>query len=146
MKAQYFSVRGKSFFVCDYTGAPIEKRFFIPVGKYLKGKEGCYATLPILLRAVFEKQGNQRNHLFEKIKSDCESFYNQPNIPMAPALEPERLPLSIDQLSDYLLEIDMGAGWMLVPNCQMISDKVQPIKRRKVEAEVAPTQKIESSE
>lgn len=122
MKPQHFTVRGESFFVCDYTGAPILKRYFVPAGKYLKRKEGCYATLPILLRHMYELWGKDDMKEFDRLKETLQEFYVQPDIPMQPTLAIEKVPLSKDELRDYMLELDMGLGWLLVPKSEQIED------------------------
>jgi len=112
MKAQVLKVRDRQWFVCDYTGAFLQTRYFIPFGKGLRKKQGCYGTLPILLRAVLEQEGKER---MEEVKKVVENYYNQPDIPIQPALAKEELPLSPEQFDLYVRQIDMGQAWLLVP-------------------------------
>lgn len=121
MKNNALSLRGKKYFVCEYTGGPCATRFFVPTGKLLRGKQGCYATLPILLRHQAELLGGENTEAFRKLKQDLESFYNQPDIPLAPVLLPEAVPLSQEELRRYIEELEMGQAWLLVQKGQPIS-------------------------
>lgn len=123
MAAQIVTVRGKTYFVCDYTGAPVQQRFFIPYGKDLKQKQGCYATLPILLRAVLEEENGEYTRRFEKIKHDCEVFFVQPDIPVQPPLPVEEVPLSTAEFVEYAEKMDLGLSWTLVPKSIPIETK-----------------------
>lgn len=91
-------------------------RYFIPTGKAktLRGKEGCFATLPIALRYVYEMEGKVATPRFQAIKETIEQFYNQPDIPVQPELGMERVPLSGAAFNDYLNQIEMGPAWLLV--------------------------------
>jgi hypothetical protein len=144
------SVRNKQYFVCDYTGAPVTTRYFIPKGKNGKSKVGCYASLPILLRHQYELQGEQFNEEYEEIKKSVELFYNQPDIPMSKPLPLEVVPLSESELINYMNSIDtgMGTSWFLVPKGVAIEDalpkKRAPRKKAKIESEeLTPTQLLE---
>jgi hypothetical protein len=112
MKAQVLKVRDRQWFVCDYTGAFLQTRYFIPFGKGLRKKQGCYGTLPILLRAVLEQEGKEK---MEEVKVVIENYYNQPDIPIQPPLAKEELPLSHEQFDLYLRQLDMGQAWLLLP-------------------------------
>lgn len=107
-------IRGRRFFVCQYTGALITTRFFVPTGntKLSKGKEGCYATLPVALRAVFEEEGNQATDRFKEAKDKMEQFFNQPNIPMQQDLATDFIPLQGESLTSYLSAMEMGLAWL----------------------------------
>lgn len=128
-KAQIVVVRGESFFVCDYTGALTKKRYFVPRGKRLKSKDGCFANLPILLRHHFEENACEFTPKFNDVKRSVEEYYLQPDIPMAPHLDKERIPLSVDELADYMSKLEMGHAWDLVP-----TEEVGP-KRKKISEE-----------
>lgn len=124
LKAQVVEVRGRRFYVCQYTGALVTQRFFVPTGRLRRGKDGCFATLPILLRALFEDEGNQATPRYARTKTLLEDYYNQPNIPMQPALDVQRVPLSAQQLADYLVELDKGQAWLHVKKGQKIDEHV----------------------
>lgn len=111
-KPQINNVRTKRYYVCDYTGGPVEFRFFIPEGRKCKG---CYATLPILLRHQAELLGVDSEE-FRLLKIKVEKFFNQPDIPLAPELPTDRVPLSEAELSDYIKSQPegMGLSWLLV--------------------------------
>ena len=79
MAAQVVVVRGKEYFVCSYTGALLTQHFFIPHGKNLTQREGCFATLPVLLRAVLDEENGEYTEKFQRIKHDCEVFFTQPD-------------------------------------------------------------------
>jgi len=115
MAAQTVTVRNKTYFVCQYTGALLTTHYSIPCGKNLSQREGCYATLPVLLRAVLDEEEGKFTPRFEKIKHDCEAYYMQPDIPVQPPLPEEQCPLGIDALSDYLEQMELGLSWTLVP-------------------------------
>lgn len=119
-KPQINVVREKRYFVCEYTGGPVEFRFFIPEGKK---KRGCYATLPILLRHQADLLGIDSD-AFKKVKSTVEKYFNQPDIPLAPPLEKDRIPLSEEQLSAYIAQQPEGQGlsWLLVKRSVDIND------------------------
>lgn len=121
MKCQTIDVRGIKYFICGYTGAPIDKRYFVPAGRYNRGKQYCCASLPVLLRLIYEEEENTVSPRFLEIKKTLEEFYNQPDIPLQPELSPEKVPLSRAELFDYLLEMDQGEAWLLVAGAQEIS-------------------------
>lgn len=124
------NVRGRKFFLCEYTGAPCDVRFFIPTGKQNRAKRGCYASLPVLLRHQLELQKNQWTPEMEELKQRLEDFYVQPNIPVQQPLDPNRVPLSRDELHDYLSEMDMGLAWLRVEGGQTLE---RPSKRQKID-------------
>lgn len=128
---QVVEVRGKVFFVCDYTGALIHKRYFIPCGKDLKKKQGSYATLPILLRAVLDEEHGRYTDRFNKIKQDCEIFYTQPDIPILPAIDVEDLPLSDHDLVHKMGVLDMGGAWFYVDGAELCERPKKKVKRSK---------------
>lgn len=124
--------------MCEYTGAPIANRFFIPTGSQKKGKIGCYATLPILLRAQLDKLGPGAD--FDRLKLAVEEFYEHPDIPVQKALDFEKVPLSRDELSSYLDQLEMGPQWLMAKNGQSIADVTFPgetrdrnLKRRRLD-------------
>jgi hypothetical protein len=129
MKTRKVKFEGKYHFVCQYTGAPCSIRFFIPVGKNNR-KERCFATLPVLLRSIYEEEGEKFTPYFEQVKIDVESYFNQPDIPLQQKLSPEMRPLSEDKLFAYLEGIECGAAWLLVPNGEVC--KPPPTKKRKI--------------
>ena len=131
MKAQKKTIKGVTYFVCQYTNAVIAARYFIPVGKYNR-KERSFATLPVLLRAVFEEEGEKETVKYLDVKKTVETYFNQPDIPIQTKLDPEKKPLSEDELFDYLEEIDCGAAWLEVPQshpCPQSASKKRKIKR-----------------
>lgn len=134
MQPQIVSVRDKSFFVCDYTGAPIMTRYFIPVGAKWRGKEGCYGSLPILLRAIYEEEGCLLSERFQKIKRDVETYFMQPDIPLQETLSRDLVPLSESDFYRYVdkVEAGMGVSWLLVPRGVTI-EEAKAKKKRKVE-------------
>lgn len=123
MASQTVVVRNKEYFVCEYTGALLTTHYFIPSGKNLTDRTGCYATLPVLLRAVLEEEGGKFSARFEKVKRDCEMFFTQPDIPIQPALPADSVPLGTDALCEYLEKMDLGLSWTLVPNGISSSDR-----------------------
>lgn len=129
MKPQINEVRAKRYFICDYTGAPVEFRFFIP-GK--RKKIGCYATLPILLRHQFELAGNVETPAFLDIKKRVEAYFRQPDIPLQPELDKARVPLSESELAEYIKELPTGMGlsWLLVKKSIDINE-TGPKKKKK---------------
>lgn len=127
MKVQKRTVKGTPYFVCQYTGALIQTRFFVPVGKYAR-KERAFATLPVCLRSIFEEEGEKTTEKYTKIKAELEAYFHQPDIPMQQKLPLAKRPLSEDELIEYLEGIDCGAAWLLVPGGQ----ECQPSKKRKV--------------
>jgi len=129
MKCQVAEVRGKRFFICDYTGAPIEKRYFVPSGRFNRGKMYCCATLPILLRLLYEEEGGRETPTFYKFKTLLEEYFHQPDIPVQPPLPPEKVPLSKSELFDYLLELDQGEAWLHVDNAHEIAS-AEPVNKK----------------
>lgn len=127
MKVQKRTIKGTPHFVCQYTGALIDTRFFVPVGKYLR-KERCFATLPVCLRAIFEEEGEKMSEKWLEIKAELEAYFHQPDIPMQQKLDPKKRPLSEEELLEYLEGIDCGAAWLLVPGGQ----DCKAAKKRKV--------------
>lgn len=123
MAAQTVKVRGQTYFVCEYTGALLTSYYPIPCGKNLAERQGCYATLPVLLRAVLDEEGGQFTERFQRIKHDCEVFYMQPDIPVQPALPRDQCPLGVDALSDYLEQLELGLSWTLVPVLAPLPEK-----------------------
>jgi hypothetical protein len=131
MAAQRVIVRNVEYFVCSYTGALIESYYFIPFGKNLAQQTGCYATLPILLRAVLDEEKGVFTERFQKIKHDCEVFYTQPDIPVQPPLPAEQCPLGTNALQEYLETLDLGMSWTLVSNGISVTDKKQKKQKTK---------------
>lgn len=128
MKPEVRTVRGKSFFLCNYTGAFLTRGYSFPVGKKLTKKEGIYVSLPVMLRHLHETCTPDD---FEAKKRVLEVFYQQPDIPLAPVLDLERVPLSQLELDDYLMSIDMGHAWLQVPKALEI-ETLTTKKRRKI--------------
>jgi hypothetical protein len=128
-KPQIVTLRGKTFFVCEYTGVFIKKRFFIPFGNKNKKKRGCYATLPILFRALHEELDNFPE-AFEVEKKRIMAFYEQPNVPVAPALEDTVIPLDSDEFKTYLEEIEMGSAWLKIRKGQTMEDYLSSQKSK----------------
>lgn len=122
------SIRGNDFFVCDYTGALISYRYYIPDGRQ---KIGSFCTLPVLLRSVFEEEGCKYTARFKKVKSDVEEHFFQPDVPLQPELKMEDFPVS--DLFRYLEQLDKGAAWTLVKGAQTIDEfnSLNNKKRRK---------------
>ena len=128
MASQPVLVRGKAYFVCEYTGALVQQMYFVPFGKDLKQKERCFATLPILLRAILEEEGGEYTDRFQKIKHDCEVFFVQPDIPVHPPLPVERTPLSPNEFLEYAEELELGLSWTLVEKAVPAEKKRKPKK------------------
>jgi len=124
---QVVVVRGKQYFVCDYTGAFLEKAFYLPKGN---NKEGCFATLPILLRYYCDKFGGDMDSKeFIEVKQTVLEFFNQPDIPIAPVLK--ETPLSQNQLDGYVNLLELGSSWYLVPQALYADSMKRPKKRKK---------------
>jgi len=119
MKPQVVNVRGKRYFVCDYTGAALDECYFIPSGKDNRAKTGSFATLPIMMRAVYEKEGGTTEE-FNAIKKRAEHYFNQPNIPLHPIIDAARVPLSRTELEDELAKTDMGLAWQKVAKARPV--------------------------
>ena len=119
------SARGKRWWVCEYTGCCIFNRFFVPESKENE-KHGTFATLPILLRAVMDQEGGETKE-FLRIKQLCQDYYQHPDIPVQPALSPDKLPLNLDELAEYLSELDKGFAWMLADHGEV----VPPVKKQR---------------
>lgn len=122
MKGQLVQIQDEPFFICQYTGAPCTQRYFIPTGPTKRGKYGTFATLPIALRAII---GNPEFD-FGKTKILLEQWYQQPDIPVQPALDKSRVPLSSDELELYCMELEMGDGWLRVPKAQTAASTNKP--------------------
>ena len=116
--------RGTKYFVCEYTGAFITERYYLGKGRK---KTGCYVTLPVMLRAILDNEGQAA---FIKAKALAEEQYDQPDIPLQTALGAEHAPMSTARLCVYLREIELGENWQLVPGSQNIAHYAK-VKRRK---------------
>lgn len=127
-QAQIVRLRGLRFFVCEYTGALIGKRYFVPTGKKLRGKEGCFASLPILLRAYSEKGLSPT--AFGNLKKRVLDFYDQEDIPTAPVLNTAFLPMSDAALTEFHEAVAGQTAWMRVEGAQDV-DEVADKKRTK---------------
>lgn len=130
MAAQVVVVRGKEYFVCSYTGALIAHHYFIPHGKNLSQRTGCFATLPILLRSVLDEEQGEFTERFQKIKHDCEIFFTQPDIPVQPPLPADQCPVGSEAFVEYLEVLDLGLSWTLVPNSVAIPKKKKTKKQK----------------
>lgn len=124
---QVVRVRGEKFFVCEYTGALLKHYYSIRSGKNLQTEEGCFATLPILLRAVLEEEGGKFSERFQQIKHNCEVFYVQPDIPVQPPLED--FPLSQNELSEYAERMELGMSWLLVDKASTFQEPKKKKRR-----------------
>lgn len=93
---------------------------------------GCYATLPILLRALCDELENFPE-AFEEEKKRILAFYEQPNVPVARKLDVSVIPLDSDEFDSYLDEIEMGPAWLKVRKGQTIQDYLlsQKSKRKR---------------
>lgn len=131
MASQLVIVRGTPYFVCEYTGALVQQMYFVPFGKDLKQKERCFATLPILLRAILDEEDGKYTDRFQKIKHDCEVFYVQPDIPVQPPLPTEKVPLTPDQFTEYAEQLELGLSWTLVEKAAS-AEKKRKTKKLKV--------------
>lgn len=131
-KPQILTLWNRTFFVCEYTGVFIDKRYFIPFGNKNKKMRGCYATLPILLRALCDELENFPE-AFEEEKKRILAFYEQPNVPVARKLDVSVIPLDSDEFDSYLDEIEMGPAWLKVRKGQTIQDYLlsQKSKRKR---------------
>lgn len=134
MKPTIVTVRDKRWYVCDYTGGPCEKRYFIPAGPKLRGKLGCFATLPIALRWLHNQEGGETEQ-YRKTKRILEDYWRQYDIPLAPHLPKASIPLSEGELEIYIDEFEMGKAWRLVPNALKIPEKKRPKKKLKIVTE-----------
>lgn len=134
MKPTIVTVRDKRWYVCDYTGAPCEKRYYIPAGKLLRQRKGCFATLPIALRWVHDQEGSKTEEYY-KTKRLLEQFWGQPDIPLPPPLSRSDIPLSETELYDYIDKFEMGKSWMLVPKALPLPEKKRSKKKQKVVTE-----------
>ena len=131
MKPTIVTVRDKRWYVCDYTGAPCEKRYFIPAGKLNRQRRGCFATLPIALRWVHDQEGSKTEEYY-RVKKLLEQFWSQPDIPLPPHLPRSAIPLSEGELEVYIDEFEMGKAWRLVPKALPLPEKKRPKKKLKV--------------
>jgi hypothetical protein len=132
-QAQVVRLRGLRFFVCEYTGALIGKRYFVPTGKKLRGKEGCFASLPILLRAYSDKGLSTTD--FGSLKKRVLEFYDQEDIPVAPELDIAFLPMSDAALTEFHEDVPGQTAWMRVEGAQdvdEVADK-KKVKRARVQ-------------
>lgn len=139
---QIVECNGERFFVCDYTGALIRGRYYIPRGE---DKDGCFATLPVLLRHLIESGIEQDE--FGEVKDALMKHFHQPDIPVHPKLE--KKPIGYDwDLSAYLALLPMGQSWLMVENRESVEDYEPPksSKRRRNEPikPVAATKKRNS--
>jgi len=119
MKPQVVNVRGKRYFVCDYTGAPLSECYFIPSGKDNRAKLGTFATLPIMMRAVYEKEGGMTDE-FKRIKTTAEGYFGQPDIPLHRSIPVEQVPMSKAELERELDNADMGLAWLRVKKSRKV--------------------------
>lgn len=127
---QVVTVRGKHFFVCNYTGALIEQRFFIPDGPGLTQKKGCFVTLPVMMRWLEEKEG-QNSKEFERLKHNAEVYFLQPDIIPQTTLPIERVPLGNAELLEYLHEIDLGGAWLRVDGAETVEQYFAPAPKKR---------------
>lgn len=132
---QTVTIRGNNYFVCEYTGAPITARYFLPTGKKFTGKAHCCATLPILARVLLDDaKGDLQNPKFQEQLGVLRTFYKQDAIPVAPAVPAEQAGIGFD-LTAYLNKpsgVDLGASWLFVAGAQTIEDylgKQRPKKK-----------------
>ena len=132
-KPQVVNVRGKRYFICDYTGAPLDSCYFIPSGKDNRAKVGTFATLPIMMRAVYEKEGGETEQ-YKEIKRKAEAYFSQPDIPLHPTIHLERVPLSKRELEDELATTDMGLAWRKVKKARPVP-RDRSLKRPRVARE-----------
>jgi hypothetical protein len=119
MKPQVVNVRGKRYFICDYTGAPLDSCYFIPTGKDNRAKRGTFATLPIMMRAIHDAEGGVTEN-YKDIKKRAEAYFNQPDIPLHPVIHAERVPLSGEELAIELAGADMGLAWRKVGKARSV--------------------------
>jgi hypothetical protein len=125
---QVIVVRGQRFFVCEYTGAPISTRFYLPNttkdGKIGKGKTHCAATLPILARILLEKQKGEFNDVFKAQLQTLLDHYKQPAIPIAPPMDTEKYAT----FNEYVSAAD--PAWLRVAGGQSIDEYKTKTKKR----------------
>lgn len=130
---QVVEYNGERWFVCDYTGQLVRGRYYVPEGGE---KRGCFATLPILLRALVENGAEPEE--FGEIKETLLDHFNQPDIPVQPALARKPLGHNCD-LATYLSELEQGQSWMLVEGKELASEYEPPVEgKRKRAAFVEP--------
>ncbi len=130
-------VRGNKYFVCEYTGVFMKQRYYIPVGK---NRTRCFVTLPVMLRAIEEQFGWDER---VRVKALCEEYYHQPDIPMQPSVDIDRVPMSNDDAVRYLDEISGGQSWIFVAGAEHIDDYTAPPKPRKKRSFSPPARKDE---
>ncbi len=129
--------QGSHWFVCDYTGALIKKRFFVPDGKDNSGRVGCFATLPVLLRHYADSGIDQAE--LADLTADLLKFYDQEVIPIQPRLDSFPITSQSDLVS-YLSTVPQGQGWLLVEGGQAIEDykpERKVVQQKKPKAPVA---------
>jgi len=124
--------QGQNWFVCDYTGALIKDRFFVPDGKDNSGKVGCFCTLPVLLRHYADSGVDQAE--LNDLTDDLCKFYDQESIPIQPRLGGFPITSQSD-LASYLSLVPQGQSWLLVNGSQSI-DEYKP--ERKVATQKRP--------
>lgn len=72
---------------------------------------------------------------FLSIKNCLEEYYHQPDIPLQPPLDAKDVPLSAEQLEKYLMTLDMGLAWLLVPGAQEFGEVGGPPSSKKLRLE-----------
>lgn len=130
MNPQVVQYQGEPYFVCDYTGALIKERFFIPSGNDNKAKEGSFVTLPVALRWL--QDSGKTPAEFAEAKDKLLQHFDQPDIPMQPPLD--RFPVDRTMtLAEYLnnLPQGMGSSWLLVNGSEKASDYAPEKKKPK---------------
>ena len=109
MKSKFkIEIRGKKFFVCEYTGALIQNRYFY---EQEGQKVGTFVTLPVMLRFLHDNVDIKE---FARLKKQIEQQYFQPNIPIQPHLPVDKIPLDDMALFTYLESIEKGSAWLQV--------------------------------
>ena len=132
MNPQVVQYQGEPWFVCDYTGALIKERFYVPSGSDNKEKVGSFATLPVALRYLQETSETPSE--FAQAKDNIEKHFDQPDIPVQPALE--RFPVDRTMtLAEYLnlLPQGMGSSWLLVNGSEKATEYAPEKKKIKKE-------------
>jgi len=119
--------------VCDYTGVFLSKRFFVPFGAKNKRKKGCFATLPILFRALHDELEGFPDS-FESEKKRILEFYRQPAAPVARPLLDCEVPLDSDEFDQYLKEVNMGEAWLRVRQGQTMEEYLSSQKSKRKRA------------
>ena len=118
--------------MCEYTGVLMSQRYYVPFGTKNKKKRGCYATLPILFRALQDELG-EFPEAFEAEKTRILQFYHQPGAPIARELQETEIPLDSDEFISYLQDFEFGEAWLRVPFAQSIDEYLlsQKSKRKR---------------